>query len=405
MDKNKALRISAAVLAVVLCVSYVLYQIVSASKAKMETQIAVMATEYKTIDTKCFIVRDEAFLKNSVTGTTVSFVGDGERVASGDTVSMVFSNTADAKTYSEIKELEDEIKHYSVLSGQANIQVRDINSIDALINNNLVNYLTSVDNADFSTAKSRADTLRDSITSKQIATGATLDYDTHLAELKNRLSALQSAKVSYTEIKADAAGYYISGSDGYEEAIDYKKIDSLTKEDIEKAIKSSPQSVHSDMAGRLVSEFTWYILTVVDSESTVNIKNGEELSVNFPYAGIEKLPVKVYKLGDRSGEKTTLILSCELMNSTLSDFRIEDIQIIESEYSGYKIPNSAIRTLDGETGVYVVSGNLLGFRKIHVAYSDDNYSIVDNPENESDYIRLYDKVVTKGVELYDDKLV
>ncbi len=352
MDKNKALRISAAVLAVVLCVSYVLYQIVSASKAK-----------------------------------------------------MVFSNTADAKTYSEIKELEDEIKHYSVLSGQANIQVRDINSIDALINNNLVNYLTSVDNADFSTAKSRADTLRDSITSKQIATGATLDYDTHLAELKNRLSALQSAKVSYTEIKADAAGYYISGSDGYEEAIDYKKIDSLTKEDIEKAIKSSPQSVHSDMAGRLVSEFTWYILTVVDSESTVNIKNGEELSVNFPYAGIEKLPVKVYKLGDRSGEKTTLILSCELMNSTLSDFRIEDIQIIESEYSGYKIPNSAIRTLDGETGVYVVSGNLLGFRKIHVAYSDDNYSIVDNPENESDYIRLYDKVVTKGVELYDDKLV
>ena len=93
------------------------------------------------------------------------------------------------------------------------------------------------------------------------------------------------------------------------------------------------------------------------------------------------------------------------MDESLADLRIEDIQIVTEEYTGYKIPNSAIRTVDGEKGVYVVRGNLLGFRKIHILYSTDSYSIVDNPDGESGYIKLYDKVVTKGVELYDNKLV
>ena len=93
------------------------------------------------------------------------------------------------------------------------------------------------------------------------------------------------------------------------------------------------------------------------------------------------------------------------MNEALADVRVEDIQIVTEEYEGYKINNSAIRTVDGVKGVYIVRGNLLGFRKIHIVYSTDKYSIVDNPEGHTDYIKQYDQVVTKGVELYDNKLM
>jgi len=47
----------------------------------------------------------------------------------------------------------------------------------------------------------------------------------------------------------------------------------------------------------------------------------------------------------------------------------------------------------------------MGFRKIRIVYTNKDYSIVDNPENSSDYIKLYDKVVTEGVDLYDNKLI
>lgn len=405
--KKKDLKVKLIAVAVALCVllSYVIYQAVLFSKSEMETQFALNETVYKTIDTTAFVVRDEQFISNNVKGTTVSFAENGERVARGDTVSMVFASSDDAVSYLKISELEKSIEHYEELSGQANMQSLNINSLNVKIDGELIEFLESRETFNYDDAIGYANTFRDSLTGKQIAVGEQLDFTEELANLKNELAQLQNNKYSYTEIKSDIPGYYISGSDGYEKTIDFSKIDSLTADAVEKAIKAKPAAVSEDVIGRVVESFTWYIVCSVDTDETVNLTYNKQIYVNFPYEGIEKLPVTLYKIGDRSGDKTLLILSCDLMNDSLADLRVEDVQIITEEYEGYKIPNSAIRTVDGVKGVYVVRGNLLGFRKVHIVYSTDSYTLVNNPEGESDYIKLYDKVVTKGVELYDNKLV
>lgn len=402
---GKVLKKIPLIIFAVLLFSYFIYQAVVFSKSDIQTQVALKETVYETIDTKCFVLRDEEYIKNSSDGTVVSFAKNGDRVAAGDTVSVIFNDSDDADTYLKISELKKDIEHFESLNGQANIQAMDISTLDSKINNKLTDYLNSVDTLDFSSANENADSLRDTLTSKQIAIGNSLDYSKKLASLKSEVDELEKVKLSYSEIKSQKAGYYISGADGYENTVNFKNIDKITKDDINSAIESKPQSVEKDVAGRIIEDFSWYILCVVESEKIVDLKLNETLYINFPYSGIERLPVEVYKIGDHSGEKSFLILKCELMNESLTDFRIEDIQIIVSEYSGYKIKNSAIRTVDGQTGVYVVSGNLLGFRKVHIVYANDDFSIVNNPEGETGYIRLYDKVVTKGVELYDNKLV
>ncbi len=406
MNKNN-LKFKLIAVAVALCVigSYVIYQAVLFSKAEMETQFALNETVYKTIDTTAFVVRDEKFITNDVKGTTVSFAENGERVARGDTVSMVFASSEDAVSYLKISEIEKSIKHYEELSGQANLQTLNINTLNQKIDSELVDYLESRDNYDYKSAIEYANIYRDSLTGKQIATGEELDFTEELANLKNELAQLQAVKYTYTEIKSNTPGYFISGADGYEKTLDFTKIDELTPEKVEKALKSNPTAVSEDIVGRVVESFKWYIVCSVDTDDTVNLSYNKQIYVNLPYHGIEKLPVTLYKIGDRTGEKTLLILSCDLMNENLADLRLEDVQIITEEYEGYKIPNSAIRTVDGVKGVYVVRGNLLGFRKIHIVYSTDSYTLVDNPDGDSGYIKLYDKVVTKGVELYDNKLV
>lgn len=406
MNKNN-LKFKLIAVAVALCVigSYVIYQAVLFSKAEMETQFALNETVYKTIDTTAFVVRDENFITNDVKGTTVSFAENGERVARGDTVSMVFASSEDAVSYLKISEIEKSIKHYEELSGQANLQTLNINTLNQKIDSEIVDYLECRDNYDYKSAIEYANIYRDSLTGKQIATGEELDFTEELANLKNELAQLQAVKYTYTEIKSNTPGYFISGADGYEKTLDFAKIDELTPEKVEKALKSNPTAVSEDIVGRVVESFKWYIVCSVDTDDTVNLSYNKQIYVNLPYHGIEKLPVTLYKIGDRTGEKTLLILSCDLMNENLADLRIEDVQIITEEYEGYKIPNSAIRTVDGVKGVYVVRGNLLGFRKIHIVYSTDSYTLVDNPDGDSGYIKLYDKVVTKGVELYDNKLV
>jgi hypothetical protein len=216
---------------------------------------------------------------------------------------------------------------------------------------------------------------------------------------------LENVELKGYSCMGEECSYYINGSDGFENAIKFSAIDELKAEDIEKALKAKPQTPAENVVGRIVSSFQWYIVCNVPTKETVSLTVNDTLYVNIPYEGIEKLPVTLYKVGERSGDSTMLILSCNVMNDALADLRIEDIQIITEEYSGYKISNSAIRTVDGVKGVYVVRGNLLGFRKIHIVHSEETFTIVDNPDGESDYIRQYDQVVTKGVELYDNKLI
>ncbi len=399
------LKILAIFLSACLVVMYVVYQFVLFSKAEMETQPALKETVYTTIETKGFVVRDESFVLNNAKGTTVSFAKNGERVASGDTVSIIFNSSEDASSYLKISQLEKSIAHYEELSGQANFQAVNINSLNSKINNELVEFLECCDSFNQKEAVTSAEILRDTLTGKQIAIGTALDFSEKLANLKNELSALQQQKYSYTEIKSNSAGYYINGSDGFENAIDFSTIDELKADDIEKALKAKPQTPAENVVGRIVSSFQWYIVCNVPTKETVSLTVNDTLYVNIPYEGIEKLPVTLYKVGERSGDSTMLILSCNVMNDALADLRIEDIQIITEEYSGYKISNSAIRTVDGVKGVYVVRGNLLGFRKIHIVHSEETFTIVDNPDGESDYIKQYDQVVTKGVELYDNKLI
>lgn len=407
MKKKSAFNYKAIliIVGVILISLYIIYQVLLASKADMETQPALKETVYTSIDTKGFVVRDESFITNNASGTTVSFAQNGERVAAGDVVSIVFDSADGASSYLKMSELEKSIAHYEELSGQANFQAVNIDSLNSKIDNELVDFLEYRDNKNYNSAISSAENFRDSLTGKQIATGEALDFSEQLANLKNELSALKQAKYSYSEVKSDSAGYYINGADGYESTIDFTKIDELDVASVEKALNSEPQAVSDNIVGRVVGSFEWYIVCSVPTEETVNLTQNKKLYINIPYEGIEKLSVSLYKIGERDGKNTLLILSCNIMNEALADLRIEDIQIVTEEYSGYKISNSAIRTVNGVKGVYIVRGNILGFRKIHIVYSTDSYSIVDNPEGETDYIKQYDQVVTKGVELYDNKLV
>ena len=90
------IKIIAIVVALCLLSSYVVYQIIKVSKAEMETQFALSETVYKVIETKSFVLRDEKFITNNASGTTVSFADNGERIALGDTVSIIFNSPDDA---------------------------------------------------------------------------------------------------------------------------------------------------------------------------------------------------------------------------------------------------------------------------------------------------------------------
>lgn len=408
-SKNRKMRIAALALIMFLAfyfMCFFVYQFISYKNAEIKTEVALKETVYSKIETKCFVLRDESFIKSSASGTTVSFAKNGQRIAAGDTVTMVFDSQDDAAAYLKMNEIKKDIEAFEKVSGQSDIDLSNIDSLNKKIDKELYDYLDNVDSGKFKEAISDAELYLGTVTGKQIAVGEKLDVSKKLESLKKEYEEYNSKDYSYTKVTAENSGYYINGVDGYEKSLDYSSLNEITAKDIEKAIASEPAKVSSDVIGRSVGAFKWYVLCVVDVQETVNLSFDKEYYLNFPYNGIERLPVTLYSMGERTGDKVSLVFCCDRMNDDLADLRIEDVEIITEEYTGLKIPNSAIRNEDGVKGVYVIRGHLLGFRKIHVIYSDDDFSLVEKPEDaESGYIRLYDLVVAEGVDLYDDKLV
>ena len=89
---------------------------------------------------------------------------------------------------------------------------------------------------------------------------------------------------------------------------------------------------------------------------------------------------------------------------------------MKAEYTGLKVPASAIRMINGETGVYVLDVVTVRFRTAKIIYSTDNSYIVrlpedtDEPENEEEEeegakktpaLRLHDNIIIEGKGLYE----
>ena len=79
--------------------------------------------------------------------------------------------------------------------------------------------------------------------------------------------------------------------------------------------------------------------------------------------------------------------------------------VVNAVHSGLKVDKRALRVVDSQTGVYVISGITLDFVTVKVLYSNDDYMICEQTQSNDKVLRLYDEVVVKGRKLYDGKIV
>lgn len=407
-SKKKNISIIYAVVAVAIVALFV-FQVVRINYEPVKTEPAQKKTISDNAVTQAFVVRDEYPISvngSSSGGTLVPLVEDGKRVASGDNVAVVFGSDEAAKTYNEIRKLEKQISYYSSLQNKVGVQTADITPLDDRIYSCAQDYIVAINGGNVDSYESYEENLRDAITSRQLSTGVSIDPSVKLAELNTKLEQLKTQQIGYSTISAPHPGYYISTVDGYENAVDYKNIFNLSTADITALTNGSAQQGDtSQYMGKLVDGFNWYLVCVIDYDNAVKLKIGQNIKLEFTMTTAEPIKAEVMRIADTVDGKTAVIFRCNLMNTEYAGLRNEQIRITFDEYTGYQVKNSAIREVNGEKGVYVLSGNIVKFKKINILYSDNDYSICDNPENKSGYIELYDEIIVEGTDLYDGKIL
>lgn len=376
------------------------------SYSPITTMMLTEKTDFEqTFEFDGFVVRDEKEISEDSTGTVVPLVKDGERVAKGDSIALKFNNDDDAAAYKQIENAKAELERYQNLSSSEGMQDINAEKLNSEITGAYAKIMDSVSKGNFEGLESAIDEFNEKSATKQILADGSLNVSAQVSALQSKINGLASGNVTPTSVSAPDSGYYINSIDGYENTIKYDEVQNLNADRVKKSLEANPSKSEKESLGKIVGNYRWYVVGVTDKEHSTSFPGNGRVSVNFPDSGIKNVKMKVESV-KTEGDSIVVVLSCDLMNETYANMRTEKVQIITKSGSGYKVPASAVRfDENNQMGIYVERGKILSFIPAKMIYSDKTYAIVDSYDTNGNGIALYDKVVVKGKDVKDGKVI
>lgn len=399
---------------------YVLYHVTGGFSAELETETVKLYSEQLTLNASGVIVRSETAVENTTGGVVSYRYENGTRVNKGAKVAVVYGSGDDTATVARVAEIDATIDFLKAAGIDEELTVNDGISAGKQTSLILQGVSDSIARGDLG-AVSAAD---NSLLEAFLRRGAAIDGDSD--SVSHALSSLESERGSLAQslsgvtntLTAKTTGYFYDYADGAENIFDYDRITSLTPNEYEECVAKA-QAASSSAAGKIVTLPKWYFVCPAEKEQCTSLKEGKKYDISF---GMSDMTVSMtLDAKNVVGEDAVLVFSTIQMPSGFDFSRVQKVSIVSETVSGYRVPSSALRVVDGTVGVYVRSGNTVLFRVTDVIYESGSYSYVsietagvtlyaaDEDETNDVYCKglsLYDNVIISGAkELYPDRIV
>lgn len=404
-------------------VFYLGYHIWRSFTREVETVPATQTTAQATLDGQGYIFRSETPVYSTVSGkSAVASVKDGESVPAGGEVAKIYSVSA-PDIEAKISELEEQAELLaSCAAGGSTATLKDSVSIDNDIYTLLAEMRDSADSGNAAGALALRSSFMTSVNKRAVLTGSQGSFDSEIAALRSQISELTSRLGSCLQtVTSPVSGYFYPSVDGYEQVFDAAKLAGATYSSLSQLLSASPVSNGANCVGKTVTESTWYLVLKTDRSSASRYKEGDSCTVNFKSSSVS-FDMDVYSVLTDADE-ALLILTSRLMPEGFDFARVQSVALVTEEYTGLRVPQSAVRVTDGVTGVYILDGSTVRFCAVDILYRSDGICIVSeesgstvSPEGSEEqvngedggYVRrlgLHDSIITKGKGLYDGRVI
>lgn len=389
---------------VLLIAVFFVHQAAAAIYKPISTESAAYYTAADGLNITGLIIRNETLVKSQSGGVMHFIASDGSRVAKDGVIANIYDNESASITLTNIDSVNTKIADIEEMLSYNDLEAADLDMINSRVQKSLDSMIVSVAGGNFNNYSECRENLLSSLNRRQIAMGETADFSSQLAALKSELASLSaSLPAAKGTIKAEKSGYFVSKTDGYEQTLTADILDALTPEKLD-SVKA--EQTPADVIGKIVSDYEWYIAAKVSINESLKYKEGDSLTIYTSVKSYPQMPVTVKKINiSESSSSAVLLFECSDMNSELATMRTGPMTVVKKEYSGLKIPKSALRVVDSKRGVYVLTGMQIKFVEVNVLFSNDSYIICEKQTEDENVLRLYDEVVTRGKNLYDGKIV
>ncbi len=391
-------------IAIFIIAVFVIHQAFSAIYNPIKTENAIYYTATDGLKITGLIIRNETLVINDNSGVLHFVVNDGGRVSKNGVIANVYDNESSSITLSRINTLNVKIKDIEDILSYNDVDAVNLDLINSKFEDKLNETILSASTFNYSGFSKSSEELLSVVNRKQAALGVEIDLSSQLNSLKTELESLNghlpNAKAN---INAERSGYFVSKTDGYEQVFSNLSTEDITCEFLSNA---TPKENGGNVIGKIVSDYEWYIAAEVSVDESLNFKEGESLILETPIKTSPVLPVTVKQINiSESAEMAVILFSCNQMNSELAVTRSSPITVIKSKYSGLKVPKKALRVVNSVRGVYVETGMQVEFVPVNIVYTGKDFIICEKQTENSNVLKLYDRVVVKGKNLYDGKII
>ena len=348
-----------------------------------------------------FVVREEELLYSQY-GTTVLNCAEGAHVAANDTVATGY-RSEDAKTrQTRIDELSGQIEQLQY-AWSAVSSVYDQAALDADIAGDLAQLSRYLALRDMNSVSDLSPELKGLILRRTGSDSDSGSLQAPISTLQAELETLEAQSAGDTSaILAGKAGTFSAAVDGYESVLTPERLMEMTVAEFESV---QPDETDANAIGRLVTSATWYYACVVPASELSGVEEGDRATLTFARDYYQPVTMRVARLGGNEAGSRLLVLSSDRALQNVTLLRQQSAEIVFTSYSGLRVPKSAVRVENGQTGVYILEGTLAKWKPITILHDTGESYVVTLDTSSTNNLWPGDELIINAKNLYDGKVV
>ena len=361
-----------------------------------KTQLAIMGTIETSVPVVGYVVRDEVVLVPDDGRVISSVKTNGERVAKGELVALVYNNEIDYETRARLADINEQIEKLKELKGQTS-ENETSGKFDSKIRTYIGNLIVNAHKGQGGGLFDATVQLEDAFSAKLASKSD--DVNTAIKQLQEEKAQIeQSVAGEKSNVYASQAGVYLTAFDGYEGMFDYEKVLDITPSFL-KSVDSVAAKASNGGAVKIADNFQWYFVANVESKKLTAEKPGNTVHLRLEDNSEEDIEVKIAAISPEEKGKSTVVLKGSTYVKQMFLKNKLEAELVLDASEGLKVSKDAVKVVDGVKGVYIIKKGAYAFREVDILATDDEYVIIErNLSTDKPHLALYDEVIVRGYE-------
>lgn len=328
---------------------------------------------------------------------------NGTKVAKNASIIGFFGNQEDAKRQLEIDAINARIEDLKASQSADAVSNSKLDTVNIALDNKSAEFVSDLADHNYSDASQVKGDLINFLNRMSIIKGKSENFNDLISTLAEKVNTLKSEMTSIPRyIQTDTSGYFISNCDGYE-YLNFDNISELTPEKVEEITSGGAKQENPDSVGKILDNYYFKIAGVFNYNDVATLLPGERVNLQIELNRTE-IKATIDSVNADENGKAVVIMTCDNVTDDYFQYRTSDVQLVKATYSGIRVPRNAVRFSNSERGVFIKSGTVIKFKRIDVIYENEEF-VICNPNSEINELAVYDEIVTKGNDLYDNKSI